>query len=293
MDGSYRIASQGIGAQVASRGAELTSLTDASGAELLWQAGPQWPRHAPVLFPTVGALAGDRLRHAGAVHTLPKHGFARDAAFSLVEADETSVTLRLVDDEATRAQYPFAFVLDLVYAVREGTLSCTTRVTNPGEGPLPCGVGAHPAFAWPLVSGVARTDHRITFEKPETGQVLAVVEGGLLGEGKAPPFEERELPLDPALFARDAIVMPDVASRSVRYAALSPEGAVIREIEVSWEGFKDLGIWSKPGEAPFVCIEPWYGMASPQGWDGDFMDKPGILVLAPGETRAFVWRVRL
>ena len=34
-------------------------------------------------------------------------------------------------------------------------------------------------------------------------------------------------------------------------------------------------------------------MASPVGWDGEFADKPGLLHLAPGESRDMVWRVTL
>ena len=85
--------------------------------------------------------------------------------------------------------------------------------------------------------------------------------------------------------------MPGVASRSVDFIALGPEGQTLRALHVAWDGYKDLGLWSKPGGAPFLCIEPWYGMASPVGWDGAFADKPGILTLQPGETRDFVWRV--
>jgi hypothetical protein len=43
-----------------------------------------------------------------------------------------------------------------------------------------------------------------------------------------------------------------------------------------------LGVWTKPG-APFICIEPWHGITDPQGFTGDFRDKPGVFVLAAGE----------
>ena len=90
------------------------------------------------------------------------------------------------------------------------------------------------------------------------------------------------LPLAPGLFANDALVIPDVASRSVRFIARDEAGRTLRELTVSWEGYKDLGIWSKPTGAPFLCIEPWFGMASPLGWQGEFAEKPGILPLEPG-----------
>lgn len=284
MSDRHTIRTPGVSATIKPEGAELTSLRDAAGEELLWQAGPEWPRHAPVLFPVVGRLAGDTLRHDGQAYRLTQHGFARDSLFEWVERTPTRAVLRLADSAETRAIYPFPFILEMIYAVEGETLSVTTRVTNPGNTVLPCGVGAHPAFRWPLAAGVAQEAHLLEFDTPETGPALAV-EGALLGAEKPLPFDGRVLPLSPGLFAQDALVMPGVASRSVRFVAPGS-----RALTVSWEGYKDLGIWSKPGGAPFLCIEPWFSMASPVGWDGDIADKPGILLLPPGESRDFIWR---
>ena len=286
----HAIAAPGISARIKIQGAELISLQDDAGGEILWQAGPEWPRHAPVLFPIVGRLTGDTLRHDDQNYTLGQHGFARDSRFEWTERSEQRAALRLTDSTETRRSFPFPFVLDLIYAASNATLSVTTRVSNPGNGPLPCGVGAHPGFRWPLVDGVAKTDHVIVFDTQETGQARSV-DGGLLGPDMTLPFDGRELALSEDLFAQDALVMPDVASRSVRYEARGTNGKAARALIVAWEGYKDLGIWSKPGGAPFVCVEPWYGMASSVGWDSAFIDKPGILVLAPGESRDLTWSV--
>jgi galactose mutarotase-like enzyme len=292
MNERHSIGTAGIAATIAPEGAELTSLRDGDGEELLWQAGPEWPRHSPLLFPIVGRLAGDTLRHQGHAYRLTQHGLARDHLFEWVERGPARAVLRLADSEATRALYPFAFLLEMTYAVEGTTLSVTTRVSNPGTVPLPCGVGAHPAFRWPLQAGVPQEAHVLEFDTPEPGPALAV-EGGLMGAEKPLPFDGRVLPLSPNLFTRDALVLPGVASRSVRFAAQGVEGEAGRAITVSWEGYKDLGVWSKPGGADFLCIEPWFSMASPVGWDGEFTDKPGIMVLAPGESRDFVWRVAI
>src|SRR5664279_2037426 len=60
----HRLRQAGTEATVARLGAELQSLR-LGGLELLWTAGPLWPRHAPLLFPVVGGLRGDTLRHRG------------------------------------------------------------------------------------------------------------------------------------------------------------------------------------------------------------------------------------
>jgi galactose mutarotase-like enzyme len=292
MSETFTIGNAEISATIKAHGAELSSLRDAAGEELLWQGGPQWPRQAPVLFPIVGRLADDTLHHGGKTYTMAQHGLARDSLFVPVEQGPERLVLRLTDNAASRAQYPFGFVLDMIYDVSGASLSVTARVSNPGETVLPCGIGAHPGFRWPLVDGIAKDAHVIEFEAEETGIALSV-EGGLLGAQKPLPFDGRTLPLSEAVFARDALVMPDVASRSVRFVAKTETGETARAITVDWQGYRDLGIWSKPTGAPFLCIEPWLSMASPVGWDGDFADKPGLMHLAPGESRDVVWRVTL
>jgi galactose mutarotase-like enzyme len=289
---THQIEAEGISATISAEGAELVGLRNGADEEFLWQAGPEWPRHAPVLFPIVGRLAGDRLHHEGRDHRLTQHGFARDRRFEWVERSPARAVLRLEDDAATRALYPFPFRLEMTYAAEAGTLSVSAAITNPGDGMLPFSIGAHPAFRWPLKPGTPKTRHRIVFEQPEPGSRRMVVEG-LLGDPVPLPFEGRVLPLDPALFADDALVMPGVASRSLRYEALGEDGEAVAALDFAFEGYGDLGLWSKPTGADFLCIEPWRGMASPRGWDGPFTEKPGLVHLAPRASAAFLWWVRL
>ncbi|MGO4407178.1 aldose 1-epimerase family protein [Bosea sp. RAF48] len=287
MTDTYEIASGRLRATIRAEGSELIALSDANGP-LLWHGGPEWPRHAPVLFPIVGRLTDDTLIHEGRSYHLTQHGFARDSLFRWIERAPQRAVLELRESTDTLARYPFRFVLQMIYEFAGDTLSVTTRVVNPAETTLICGAGAHPAFLWPLAEGVAKEDHRLSFLQAEPGPGLSV-EGGLLGAPIPLPFEGTELALAEALFANDAIVIPDVANHSVRFAALDAAGREVRALTVSWEGYKDLGIWSKPTGAPFLCIEPWFSMASPVGWQGEFAEKPGILTLAPGESRDFVW----
>lgn len=291
MTETHEIASDRLRATIRAQGGELIALSDANGPAL-WNGGPDWPRHAPVLFPIVGRLTDDTLIHRGQAYRLTQHGFARDSLFTWVERSADRAVLELRDSRETLAIYPFRFTLQMIYAVASDTLTVTSRVSNPADVPLICGVGAHPAFLWPLSEGVAKEAHRLTFPRAEPGRGLGV-EAGLLGTPIPLPFTGEELELDESLFVNDAIVIPDTANHSVRFAALDPSARASRALTVSWEGYKDLGIWSKPSGAPFLCIEPWYSMASPIGWQGEIADKPGILRLAPGESRDFVWRATL
>ncbi|WP_428978610.1 aldose 1-epimerase family protein [Chenggangzhangella methanolivorans] len=288
---TWRVGSTGVSARVSEHGAELVSVTDKAGEELLWQAGPEWPRHAPALFPVVGRLKGDALRHGGESYRVTQHGFARDRRFEWVERSEARAVLALTDDAESRAIFPFAFRLDATISAEGSRLTVAHTVSNPGDVDLPFSIGAHPGFRWPLVEGVEKSAHILEFEARETGVRRSVVDGGLLGEESDLPFDGVTLPLDEALFARDALVMPDVASRSVRYVALGPDGEELRALTVSWRGYRDLGVWSAPKGAPFLCVEPWRGMASQADWDGEFARKRGVVLLPPGHSQHFEWSV--
>jgi galactose mutarotase-like enzyme len=269
------IAAGDISANVRGLGAELTSFK-AHGRELLWQAGPAWPRHAPVLFPIVGRLRDDRLLHHGHDYRLTQHGFARDRQFAWTEAKPHSCTLTLRDDAATRALYPFAFQFQMAFEIEDNALTVTHSVANPGPETLPFSMGGHPAFRWPLAEGVAKDAHRLVFEADETAP-LPRLDGGLLGPADKPsPIHHRVLHLNEALFAEDALILTKPSSRWVRFEAPGAPG-----IEMRWHGFPSFGIWMRPG-GDFLCLEPWYGMASPADWSGEFKNKPGLALLAPG-----------
>jgi galactose mutarotase-like enzyme len=275
----------GLAASVLARGAELCGLRDGSGREYLWPANPVWPRHAPVLFPIVGRLRDDTLVHNGQSYRLTQHGFARDRRFTWVERSASGCRLALTDDAQTRAMYPFAFRFEIAYAIRQATLEITYTVTNTGEEVLPASMGAHPAFRWPLVPGEPKEAYALTFEAEETAP-LRGVSGGLLTEADRPsPITGRHLALNEALFAADALILDHPTSRRVRFAAATGPA-----LTVSWEGFEQLGLWSRAG-GDFLCIEPWRGMASPADFEGEFTQKPWLMLIPPGESRSAVHRM--
>jgi galactose mutarotase-like enzyme len=285
MDDTHTISAGGIAASIEPDGAELCSLRAPDGLELLWQAGPAWPRHAPWLFPIVGRLADDDLRHLGRSYKLTQHGFARDLRFQWLARTQRSCTLRLTDSAATRARYPFAFGLDITYAIDAVCLDMTVGIANTGAETLPASFGAHPAFNWPLLPGLPKESYSLIFEEPELAPIRRL-SGGLMRRAAEPsPARGRVLPLTDRLFEADAVILDAPASRSVRFAG--PSGP---SLDLAWSGFRELGIWSKPS-APFLCIEPWRGFASPIDFDGAFVDKPGLMLIAPGATETLQVRI--
>lgn len=263
-------------AVVALRGAEPLSWRVA-GRELLWHGDPaHWNRRAPILFPVVGASTGGHIRVGGRQYAMPQHGFARDSLFTVVEHRTEAVRLRLTDDAATRACYPFAFTFDVTVAVDRAALSLAFEVCNPGSGPLPYALGVHPAFPWPF-DGPTREGHAVVFESAESPRVPLLTADGLLRRRtRGMDSDGKRLPLTPELFAHGALVLLDAASRSVDFVA--PSGA---RITLAGDGFAHLALWTKP-TAPFLSLEAWTGHADWEDADGELCDRASMRHLAPG-----------
>lgn len=275
-------------------GAELWSLTNAAGAEYLTDADPAfWGGHAPLLFPIVGSLADETFRHKGAAYALPRHGFARRSLFA-AQVQEDRALFRLTDSPETHAAYPFAFVLEMAFALEDATLRMEATVRNPGAEVLPFSFGYHPAFAWPLPGGIdkggpPKAAHRLVFAQEEPQPVRRVSKGAglILPQGEPTPVRGRDLPLDSALFEADALIWDRLNSRALAYGAHG--GAWL---DIAFPDTPQLGVWQVPG-ARYICIEPWAGHADPEGFAGEISDKPGIELLPPGDARSFRMDVTL
>jgi len=273
--------SDALSAQIDPRGAQLSVLRDATGRDLLWNGDPSiWSGRAPVLFPIVGELKGGAYRLGSQSYHLGRHGFARTSRFEIAESHPGRVVLRLSSDEVILRCYPFRFELDIAFTLREATLELTATVRNRGDAAMPASFGWHPAFRWPLPFGSPRTGHFIEFDLDEPEPVRRLDSKGLVTPERHPsPVIGRRLVLDDALFQNDALIFDAVRSRRVTYGGVSGP-----RIAVSFPDTPYLGVWTKPN-ANFICIEPWHGIADPEGFSGDFTVKPGILHVPAGGER--------
>ena len=277
-----QLSSADLHVEVNPLGAQLSILRDRSGRDWLWNGDPSiWAGRAPVLFPTVGEVAGGSYRLGGKSYRLGRHGFARGKLFEVATAATTCATFRLKADAATLEVYPFQFELEVYFEVSGSKLAITAAVHNPGPANLPASVGFHPAFRWPLPFGSPRAAHYIEFEQDEPAPIRRLDSSGLLSPELYPtPVVGKRLMLEDALFQSDVVIFDQLRSRKVTYGA--QDGP---RLEVSYPDAAYLGIWTKPG-APFVCIEPWRGIADPEGFTGEFTIKPGVFCVPPGGTES-------
>jgi galactose mutarotase-like enzyme len=278
------ITSGDLTARIDPLGAELLSLTDSAAREYMTNGDPAyWTGHAPLLFPIVGALNGGRYRLGTREYALPKHGFARTSEFEVLGRDPRRVRFRLSDSAATRAVYPFAFMLDAEFALAGLTLAMTATVTNCDSAAMPFSFGFHPAFAWPLPGGGDKLAHRVAFERDDPEPIRRIDPAGatLLPDPQPTPVEGKMLVPDVSLFEADALIWDRLNSRALTFAG---EHGVA--LDLAFPDCPNLGIWQKPG-APFLAIEPWHGFNDVKGFAGDFRDKPGVISLAPGAEHSF------
>lgn len=273
-----------LSATIDAQGAQLMSLRLGEG-EYLWQGDERyWARRAPVLFPIVGCLRADHAVSARGDVSLKRHGIARLYEHAVVEQTPSSVTYELASSEQTRAAYPFDFRLNMTYALDEGRLTQTFKVTNTGDADLPFTLGGHPAFNVPVPGeeGASFSDYQLVFPEAWTAEVPTIDEQGLHDFAHMNELfrDSDRLQLTHELIDRLlTVVFVDVPGRSV--SLLGPAG---HGVEVDFDGFTYLGVWTATSDAPFVAIEPWVGCATAYDESDVFEEKRGTITLAPGES---------
>lgn len=261
---------------VKNNGAELCSLYNKqSQIEYLWQAGKEWPKHSPVLFPIVGQLKNNTYRYQDKTYTLERHGFARNLAFNVTEVKSDSIRLTLKEQDATLAVYPFHFILNISYQLHENTLKVIYEIVNTGKDSMPFSIGAHPAFNVPLNKGENYNDYFLIFNKTENaGRWL--LQNGLLDSEVEFFKSSNQLPLTKELFSKDALVFKHLKSGRIDLRCKNHNHGVA----VNFPGFPYMGIWAASC-ADFVCIEPWLGIADSIQSNGNIQEKEGIILLQP------------
>lgn len=272
---SFSLDNENFHIAISTHGAELQSIFDKKKQlELLWQGdAAYWARRAPVLFPIVGRLVNDTLKYRQNTYPMKQHGFARDLDFDVIYAEDNQLEFRLLSTEAIKKQYPFDFEFIIAYLLMENVLTINYVVRNMGNEILPFSVGGHPAFNWPLIPGKDKQAHSIESTCDAMAHMYQL-NGGLLKPDKIPsPVKNQRFQLKDELFEHDAMIFDGIVNREVTYNADDEY-----QIKIKFADFPQFGLWTKPG-APFICLEPWYGFASPEDFDDDIRKKPGIMLL--------------
>lgn len=292
------ISSNSLTASLDTMGAQLMSLRKGE-SEYLWQGDANWwPRRAPILFPIVGVLKDGKAESAEGTISLARHGLARLNQFEVVEQSTSSVTLQLKSTKETRKSYPYDFELRLIFSVDGDTLTQTYEVTNPGDVVLPFTLGAHPAFNIPIpgVEATSLDQYHLLFTHSWTSYGPSINDEGLCDYATPQRLivDSDTLPLSWELIDREkTITLEDVPDRRITLTANAEATSEVHGVQVDFEGFDYLGIWSAAPGCPFVALEPWCGIADTVDTDGIFEHKPGIISLEPGQGIAKTLNIKV
>ena len=270
------------------KGAEIQNL-QLNKQEYLWQADPDyWGKHAPVLFPIVGELKDGKYVFENQEYHLSRHGFARDNLFEVNQSADTSAIFTLRSDAETRVVYPFEFIFQVQYEIIQQTLYCSYIVQNEDDGDLYFSVGGHPAFKVPITDQLKYEDYVLEFSNDIVLKRFLLQNGLTNNKTETLKLNDKKLYLNPSLFYNDAIVLKHIDSDQIKlYSNKDLHGLTFK-----FEGFPFFGIWAAK-DAPFVCLEPWCGIADNIHHDYQLKNKEGINQLAIGAKWKRTWSVEL
>lgn len=261
-------------------GAELTTLYDKKHErEMLWYGDPAvWKRHSPVLFPVVGRCKNYEMRYQGKTYHMPQHGFCQDAVFNIESSSETHVTFSPAASDETRAMYPFEFTFFVSYRLADEKIEVSYLIKNEDpENPMYFSLGGHPGFLYdgPVNKQVIEFSEKENLDRVLLGptfQFSRTVEKDYVKDG-AP------IHLDEHIYDHDALVFHGFKAEEVK--VWNPESG--RGVKVNLKGFPYVGFWSMPG-ACYTCVEPWYGLADYEDFNGELPEKDGIEKIEGGES---------
>lgn len=288
----HRIKNSFLSVRIAELGGELQYIQDWSGTEYLWQGdAAYWKRRSPNLFPYIARLNRGEYYLDNKVYHMDIHGFAPYRHFSPVEKGETHLTLCLSDDEETRSVYPRRFSFFIRYSLSGSVLSITYKVVNNDTRPLYFGLGGHPGFNVPLLSGLKFEDYRLRFSEPCHPRRILFAED-LLVTGETADFglvSDSILPLSHSLFDEDAVIL----SHTSRKVTLEAPGKG-PSLTLSFPQMGYLGIWHQPRtDAPYVCLEPWASLPARHGQPTVFEQQKDLISLGSQETYTNTWSISI
>lgn len=262
-----------ISASINTIGAELIQL-EKDNKNYIWTVDETyWNKTSPILFPIVGRLKNDTYSIENKTYELPRHGFARNFEFQIVNQTESSVVFVLESNSETLKNYPFEFQLQLQYKLVGNELIMKYSVENKSKVSMPFSIGAHPAFT----IEDSFSDYSLKFNQTEEFISYELDNEQFSNSFRKINSENGQINLNYSLFEKDALVFKHLQSNKL--TLLKKNEPVF---SVQFEGFPYLGIWTKPN-APFLCIEPWCGLADNVNHNGNIFEKEGINLLHPQE----------
>lgn len=280
----YCIENEFLKIGVKSFGAELTSVVSKkSGEEYLWQGNPEiWSGQSPILFPVIGRLLGDSYTFRNKEYSMMKHGFFRRRESGLVSHEKSKIEFMQTEDSETEKIYPFKFEVHIIFELIGSAVRVTHTVINKNDDKMYFSMGAHPAFNCAL-------GDKLIFDEKENLDTVSIDSESLRIPGSSPVLRNDDtITITKDIFNNDALILSGIKSKHITLA----DGNNNKRIRFDFGSSPYLGIWAKPG-APYVCIEPWWGINDSHEKKDDFSQKDAIIELEKNKTFSFYWQAEI
>ena len=271
-------------------GGEMHSITSKNDeTEYLWNGNPEyWKYHAPILFPIVGKVLDSKYKVDGKIYELPQHGLARISEFKLISKTENEIAFELNYSEESLKTYPYKFSLRSSYELEDNAVNITYSVENLDDKKIYFSIGAHPAFMCPIIANDKLEECYLQFNEKETSNKKILTEEGYLSNSEEECLKSTDkLVLSKELFKNDALVFDNLKSDKITIRSKNNDKALI----VDFEDFPYMGIWAPKDGAPFVCIEPWFGHADYEDFNGELSEKEGIISLEVNKKFSCTYKI--
>ncbi|MBE6751091.1 MAG: aldose 1-epimerase family protein [Ruminococcaceae bacterium] len=280
----YTIENDHFSLSVKEMGAELTSLkSKKTGFEYIWQGNAEiWYGQSPILFPVIGRLLDDKYRLNGKEYSMQKHGIVRKKPFNLVEKTDSSLTFIQSDDEESLKIYPYHFDLFVTFRFTDNGIEVSHKVVNKNDGVMYYSFGAHPAFN-------CKIGDYLEFDNPQVSVMNEQIdeESYLLDNQVELLKNEKRITLRKDTFDHDALILSGYTDKVISLKSDEHN----RVVRFNFDS-PVLGIWAKPN-APYVCIEPWWGINDNHDKKSDLSEKRGIMTLHAQESRTYTWSAEI
>ncbi|WP_024989063.1 aldose 1-epimerase family protein [Segatella albensis] len=266
---------------IAEHGAELHSIKDADGKEYLWDGDARyWNRHSPILFPIVCGLWEDTYRVKGKEYQLHRHGFARDSDFHIIAKGDNQVVFALHDTPETYKKYPFHFNLAISYKLDGNRIHVVWHVENTDNKEIHFQIGGHPAFLVPGCEKGEPMHARLRLDESEPMRLFGNRNGCIVPGYHKVETKDGIWEVDEETFKEDAVIFDHQQLKHIEILGEDDETLVAVDMKTP-----AVGIWNPYGKhAPFICIEPWYGIHDWAEFDGEFKEKYLMNSLLPGAS---------
>lgn len=279
----YKAENENFTLAVKEMGAELNSLkSKKTDIEYIWYGDESiWYGQSPILFPIIGRLLDDKYTLNGKEYSMEKHGIVRKKPFVLSGRTEDSLTFIKAQNEDTLKDYPYNFELKVVFQLTDSGLRVTHRITNTDEKEMFYSFGAHPGFNCEIGDYLEFSDDTKLFTERIDHESI------LIEETFPVEMDGNKVVLTPEIFNDDALILSDFKSHNIKIKSKNHNRVISFDFDSPF-----LGIWAKPN-APYVCLEPWWGVNDNYDKKADFSQKRGIMSLLPGESKEFIWEVSI